>query len=99
MLELLVMMIISFIITSRVAKKYTNIILLLLVVIITVVICLALGIAYLFQFTTIENREFAFSRMIGQGFWFSLGGAGYGAFKGRQIGIRRKERDNQTENV
>jgi hypothetical protein len=90
MLEGLVLMIISFIITSRVAKYYTNVILLLFVVIITVVICIVLGIAYSYQFAA-ENRVEVLSRMVGYGFWFSGMGAVYGAFKGRQIGLRRKE--------
>lgn len=86
-----VLMIIAFVITSRVAKKFTNIFVLIIVVVVAVLICLTLALAYIFQFTPAEFRESSFKMIIGMGFWFSLFGAIYGAYKGRQIGLKKKE--------
>ena len=91
MLVALVLMIIAFVITSRVAKKFTNIFVLIIVVFVAVLICLTLALAYVFEFTPAEFRESSIKMIFGMGFWFSLFGAIYGDYKGRQIGLKRKE--------
>ena len=94
MLIPIALMFIAYFITNTVAKRYANIFILSLVVIFSLLVCLSLGLFYHVQFSPQDYREGSFRMIIGNGFWFSLLGAIYGAYKGRKKTLNKKETQN-----
>ena len=82
MLILLILTLVAFAITNRVAKRFTNILVLITAVLATVMICLILGSAYFLEFTKAGSldRESAIRMIYGTGFWLYLFGAICGAW-------------------
>jgi biotin transporter BioY len=82
LLILLILSLVAFAITSRVAKRFTNILALIIAVIVAVLICYLLGSAYLLEFTQAGSldRESAIRMIYGTGFWLYLFGAICGAW-------------------
>ena len=78
---LLILTLVAFAITSRVAKRFTNTFVLIIAVLATVLICLILGSAYVFAFTQAGSLDRGSAIiMIYGGFWFYLFGAICGAW-------------------
>ena len=92
MLVGLVLLVISYFVTHAIAKKFPNIFILVVVVFLTVITCLILGMAYVLELTQ-GNREAELRAVLGTGFWFSIFGSVYGAYKGRKISLTNKETD------
>lgn len=81
----------TYYICNRIGQKYPNILLLLLSV---VVVALAMVVILVFvQITLVEPEDSNVVGALGNGFMFSLIGAGYGAWSGRKEGIKRAEQD------